>query len=63
MKATRTTAVDPDSGRLVPLFHPRQQQWVEHFAWSPDFTLMIGLAATGRATITALALSNYARFC
>jgi hypothetical protein len=58
IKATRTTAIDPDSGRTVPLFHPRQQEWDEHFAWNPDYTLIIGLTATGRATVMALHLNR-----
>lgn len=58
IKATRTTATDPDSGKEVPLFHPRQQQWADHFVWNEDFTLIIGLTATGRATVSALRLNR-----
>ena len=57
-KATRTTGIDPDSGQSVPLFHPRQQTWSDHFAWNQDFTLVIGLTATGRATVTTLRLNR-----
>jgi hypothetical protein len=49
-KATRTTGSDPDSGQTVALYHPRQQAWPDHYAWNEDFTLMIVLTATGRAT-------------
>src|SRR5690606_9247604 len=49
-KAARTVAGDPESGRIVPLFHPREQRWADHFAWNHDFTLIIGLTAKGRAT-------------
>ena len=55
-KATRTIAMDPVTGVLTPLFHPRQQRWSEHFGWSADFTEVIGLTAVGRATVEALKL-------
>jgi hypothetical protein len=42
----------------VPLYHPRQQHWHDHFAWNNDFTLIIGLTPTGRATIQALHLNR-----
>jgi hypothetical protein len=57
-KGTRIFAADPVTGLFVPLFHPRQQRWEEHFAWNDDFTLMIGLTATGSATIEALQLNR-----
>jgi len=42
----------------VSLFHPRQQHWHEHFAWSEDGTQIIGLTSCGRATIEALQLNH-----
>ena len=42
----------------MPLFHPREQRWEEHFTWNSDFTLIIGLTPTGRATISALQLNR-----
>ncbi|HKP11298.1 MAG TPA: HNH endonuclease signature motif containing protein [Blastocatellia bacterium] len=57
-KAKRTSAVDPATDQLVALFHPRRHHWEEHFAWSDDFTLMLGLTPTGRATIAALQLNR-----
>lgn len=35
-KGPRTEATDPAEGRQTRLFHPRQQQWREHFAWQVD---------------------------
>jgi hypothetical protein len=43
---------------MVPLFNPRQQSWIEHFRWSLDGTQILGLSATGRATIEALQMNN-----
>lgn len=57
-KATRITALDPATGISAPIFHPRQQNWDEHFAWDATFTLMQGLTPTGRATIAALHLNR-----
>jgi hypothetical protein len=57
-KYTRVTARDPVTDRLVPLFNPRRHRWKEHFAWSHDGTLVIGLTATGRATAETLELNR-----
>lgn len=57
-KYTKTQAIDPVTNELVALFHPRQQQWAEHFAWDKEYTVMIGLTPTGRATIDALHLNR-----
>lgn len=57
-KAAQTFATDPEMGESVQLLHPRAQAWSDHFAWNYDFTLMIGLTATGRATVEALRLNR-----
>jgi hypothetical protein len=57
-KRDKTQAVDPFTGEMVDLFHPRQQRWSDHFVWNEDFTLMIGLTPTGRATLVALDLNR-----
>lgn len=57
-KFNRLTASDPVDGKKVPLFHPRQQRWQEHFGWTEDFTRVVGLTATGRATVAALQLNR-----
>lgn len=53
-KAARTHAVDPETGETVPLFNPRLQIWTEHFTWADDYTTIIGITPTGRATVGAL---------
>ncbi len=40
------------------MFNPRNNLWQEHFIWSTDKTLIIGLTAIGRATITTLNLNR-----
>lgn len=57
-KYTKTEGRDPVTGEHVPLFHPRQQGWREHFAWNEDATLIVGLTPTGRATVEALHLNR-----
>jgi len=57
-KQARTHAVDPESGTEAALFHPRTQQWHEHFAWSEDGTNITGITPTGRATSGALRLNH-----
>jgi HNH endonuclease len=58
LKGTQVQARDPDTDEQVLLFHPRQQSWGEHFAWSSDGTRVIGLTPCGRATVLALKLNN-----
>jgi hypothetical protein len=51
-------AGDPESRQVVRVFHPRQQTWHEHFAWSEDHTQIIGLTACGRATVELLKMNR-----
>lgn len=57
-KYTKITARDPGTGKVVALFHPRQQRWDEHFGWNEDCSLILGLTPTGRATVAALQLNR-----
>jgi hypothetical protein len=60
-KGSALTGVDPQTARRVPLFNPRKQIWVEHFAWAADRQTVVGLTPTGRATIAALDMNNALR--
>ena len=57
-KGPQTHAYDPVTNRRVQLFNPRRQKWSRHFTWSPDGTHIIGLTASGRATVIALKLNS-----
>jgi hypothetical protein len=57
-KTNRLTAVDPEFGTEVPLFNPRQDDWRDHFIWAKAGQMIVGLTATGRATVAALALNR-----
>lgn len=57
-KWARQTAPDPSDGHIAALFHPRQQPWQEYFAWADEATAILGLTASGRATVELLRLNN-----
>lgn len=57
-KYNKIAAIDPAEGVIASLFHPRQQQWSEHFIWNEDYALVIGMTPTGRATVEALRLNR-----
>jgi hypothetical protein len=57
-KYDKTEAYDPVTCSVVPLYHPRRDAWREHFIWNEDFTHLIGLTPTGRATVEALCLNR-----
>lgn len=57
-KGERIAASDPQTGALVRLFDPRREDWSLHFAWVSDGTRMLGLTATGRATVAALQVNR-----
>jgi 5-methylcytosine-specific restriction endonuclease McrA len=57
-KGDLTNAPDPQTGEAVSLFHPREQKWSDHFAWSKDGLRVVGKTPTGRATVAALHLDD-----
>lgn len=57
-KSDKLNSFDEKSLSEVPLFNPRADSWPEHFIWSTDTLSIIGLTATGRATVTALGFNR-----
>ena len=57
-KFTAVTGVDPATGVIVPLFHPRNEDWNEHLEWDTDFSKIIGRTSIGRATVLRLKLNR-----
>jgi 5-methylcytosine-specific restriction endonuclease McrA len=57
-KHAKSQGHDSVTDRPVPLFNPRRQKWHDHFTWNLDFTLIIGLTPTGRATVETLQLNR-----
>jgi len=55
-KGSRQTAIDAASGIEVPIFDPRRDTWHTHFRWTGAG--LVGLTATGRATLEALQMNR-----
>ena len=55
-KSDRVEAPEPSTGNPTRLFHPRLDDWDEHFCW--DGFELLGLTEIGRATIAALDLNH-----
>jgi hypothetical protein len=55
-KGPNIAGVDPLTGRLIALFHPRRQSWHRHFVW--DGSILVGRTASARATIEVLAIND-----
>jgi hypothetical protein len=54
----RVLAPDAVTQTDVPLFHPQQDRWADHFSWNEESTEIIGLTPTGRATVMALKMNR-----
>ncbi len=57
-KWVHTEWKDPETSKIVKLFHPRLDDWDDHFKWSDDLTEIIGLTPSGRATILLLMINR-----
>ena len=57
-KSIRQQAIDPQTGKQFPLFHPQKDQWYDHFRWDNSTTQLVGLTAIGRTTIAALKMNR-----
>jgi 5-methylcytosine-specific restriction endonuclease McrA len=55
-KGPNLTGIDPLTDAVTPLFHPRQQQWDEHFRW--EGLHIVGLTDTGRTTVRVLCMNS-----
>jgi hypothetical protein len=55
-KGPNIAGVDPLTGKLTRLFHPRGDVWREHFRW--DGVRLHGKTAVGRTTIAVLAINS-----
>ena len=55
-KGARQTAIDPATGQVERLFHPRQDTWQVHFAWQG--AEVVPLTAKGRATLRLLDMNR-----
>lgn len=58
-KGPNLAGIDPLTGAITVLFHPRRDTWSDHFQWNGP--LIEGLSAAGRATVNVLALNDNKR--
>ncbi|MDP8983196.1 MAG: HNH endonuclease [Acidobacteriota bacterium] len=58
-KGPNLTGIDPESGQVAPLFHPRRDLWSEHFVFKG--ARIEGISATGGATVQVLAMNDARR--
>ena len=60
-KSDAVEALDPQSAKLFPLFHPRRDRWEDHFVVEDNSGMIIGITSIGRATIAALRVNKPAQ--
>jgi hypothetical protein len=55
-KGSNLTGMDPATGKVVGLFHPRRHKWSAHFRFEAE--QLLGRTAMGRATVQTLAMND-----
>jgi hypothetical protein len=55
-KGTNLTGIDPASGQVTPLFHPRRDRWEEHFTLAG--ANVVGQTSVGRTTVPLLGMNT-----
>jgi hypothetical protein len=58
-KGPNLTGIDPQTGQVARLFHPRRDRWSDHL--TVEGVRIMGLGATGRATVRVLDLNDARR--
>lgn len=51
--------LDPLDGRLTPLYNPRSDRWIDHFA--DRGSVVVGRTADGRVTVRVLGMNDRLR--
>jgi len=55
-KGPNIATLDPSTGGMTPLFHPRRDRWSDHFEWNGP--ILIARSQIGRATASLLRINN-----
>ena len=55
-KGTNLSGVDPDTGKVTRLFHPRRDRWEDHLA--RDGAFIVGKTPVGRTTAWLLEMNT-----
>src|SRR4051812_24638534 len=56
-KSNHLRGVDPHTGKEEPLFHPRNDRWEDHFAFTRETLTLQGKTPRGRATVERLKMN------
>lgn len=57
-KADFRSGIDETNGSEIPLFHPRNEQWSDHFQTNSGTAELVGLSPTGRVTLKRLKMND-----
>ena len=65
-KGPNLTGIDPETGEITPLFHPRKDIWPRHFEFSAALMMPLsieirGLTPIGRTTARVLGMNTRIR--
>ena len=55
-KGPNIASIDSETEEMVRLFHPRKDDWGEHFEWHG--ALLVGRTPIGRATVKLLSINH-----
>ena len=55
-KGANLSGIDPVTGEIARLFHPRRDRWDEHFGWQGP--VLVGRTSIGRATVVVLRIND-----
>jgi len=55
-KGPNIAGIDPQTGQICRLFHPRRERWADHFRLARD-GLLVGVTEIGLATIAVLSMN------
>lgn len=55
-KGANLSGIDPATGEIARLFHPRRDRWDEQFGWHGP--VLVGRTPIGRATVVVLRIND-----
>jgi ribosomal protein L32 len=55
-KGPNLAGIDPETGEVTRLYHPRRDRWRTHFSW--EGPVLMGKTPVGRATIDVLRINH-----
>ena len=57
-KGSDIASIDPESGDTVRLYHPRKDDWADHFLFEVESGMIRPLTAIGRVTVKLLRVNR-----